>query len=160
MAVFHGHYIDGGFAMPFYKMLLNKPIVLQDIEAVDPELYNSLNWILENDVTDVLDSTNFTVEYDRFGVLQRVELKTGGSQILLSEDNKKEYVRLYVKFRFMQGIERQFNALRKGFTELVSQQLLASFDERELELVIGGLGKIDTEDWKTNTRLKVAILHV
>ena len=28
MAVFHGHHIDGGFAMPFYKMLLNKPINL------------------------------------------------------------------------------------------------------------------------------------
>jgi E3 ubiquitin ligase SMURF1/2 len=32
--------------------------------------------------------------------------------------------------------------------------LLKSFDERELELVIGGLGKIDLEDWKGNTRLK------
>lgn len=46
MAVFHGHYIDGGFSMPFYKMLLNKLIVLDDIEAVDPELHRSLNWML------------------------------------------------------------------------------------------------------------------
>ncbi|KAF2357849.1 HECT domain [Trinorchestia longiramus] len=154
LAVFHGHYIDGGFAMPFYKMLLNKPIVLQDIEAVDPELYNSLNWILCNNITDVLDSTAFTVEHDRFGVLQRKELKPGGSKIYLTEDNKKEYVKLYVNFRFMQGIERQFTALQKGFTELVSQELLAPFDERELELIIGGLGKIDVDDWKANTRLK------
>ena len=28
------------------------------------------------------------------------------------------------------------------------------FDERELELVIGGLGTIDIQDWKQNTRLK------
>ena len=41
-----------------------------------------------------------------------------------------------------------------GFNELVPQPLLKSFDERELELVIGGLGKIDLEDWRTNTRLK------
>ena len=31
---------------------------------------------------------------------------------------------------------------------------MQAFDERELELVIGGLGKIDLQDWKTNTRLK------
>jgi hypothetical protein len=43
---------------------------------------------------------------------------------------------------------------QSGFNELVPQQLLKSFDERELELVIGGLGKIDLEDWRTNTRLK------
>lgn len=35
------------------------------------------------------------------------------------------------------------------------QHLLKPFDERELELIIGGLGKIDIEDWKANTRLKV-----
>jgi hypothetical protein len=54
MAVFHGHNIDGGFAMPFYKMLLNKPINLDDIEGVDPELHSSLQWILSNNIEGVL----------------------------------------------------------------------------------------------------------
>ena len=56
--------------------------------------------------------------------------------------------------RFMQGIEQQFLALQKGFNELIPQHLLKPFDERELELVIGGLGTIDLQDWRTNTRLK------
>ena len=46
LALFHGHYIDGGFTLPFYKMLLNKSITLEDIEAVDPELHRSLCWML------------------------------------------------------------------------------------------------------------------
>ena len=54
----------------------------------------------------------------------------------------------------MQGIEQQFLALQKGFNELIPQHLMKPFDERELELVIGGLGTIDLQDWKTNTRLK------
>lgn len=33
-------------------------------------------------------------------------------------------------------------------------QLLRPFDERELELIIGGLQAIDVQDWKANTRLK------
>jgi E3 ubiquitin ligase SMURF1/2 len=62
--------------------------------------------------------------------------------------------RLYVNYRFMRGIEQQFLALQKGFSELVPSHLLRPFDERELELVIGGLGSIDIADWKQHTRLK------
>ncbi|XP_075230861.1 SMAD specific E3 ubiquitin protein ligase isoform X2 [Lycorma delicatula] len=153
IAVFHGHYIDGGFTTPFYKMLLNKPITLEDIEGVDPELHRSLTWILENDLTGVIDTT-FAVEINSFGVLRVHELKAGGRDIPVTEENKKEYVKLYVNYRFMRGIEQQFLALQKGFTELVPAHLLRPFDEREMELIIGGLGTIDIADWKQNTRLK------
>lgn len=38
----------------------------QDIEAVDPAYYKNLKWMLDNDITDVLDLT-FTAESDFFG---------------------------------------------------------------------------------------------
>lgn len=37
---------------------------------------------------------------------------------------------------------------------MIPQHLLRPYDERELELIIGGLGKIDIIDWKKHTRLK------
>lgn len=46
IAIFHGHYLDGGFTLPFYKQLLQKAITLGDLESVDPELHRSLVWIL------------------------------------------------------------------------------------------------------------------
>lgn len=55
----------------------------------------------------------------------------------MTEDNKKEYVKLYVTYRWCQGIEQQFLALQKGFQEVIPQHHLRPFDERELELVIG-----------------------
>ncbi|XP_014229977.1 E3 ubiquitin-protein ligase SMURF2 isoform X1 [Trichogramma pretiosum] len=153
VAVFHGHHIDGGFTTPFYKMLLNKAITLNDIEGVDPELHRSLTWMLENSIDGVIDAT-FSVEHSSFGALKNHELKPGGKDTTVTEENKKEYVKLYVNYRFMRGIEQQFLALQKGFHELIPPQLLRPFDERELELVIGGLGQIDISDWKQNTRLK------
>ncbi|PIK36977.1 putative E3 ubiquitin-protein ligase SMURF2 [Apostichopus japonicus] len=153
MAIFHGHYIDGGFTMPFYKQLLGKPVSLEDMESVDPDLYNSLHWILKNDITDILENT-FSVEHDSFGHLQCHELKPGGSNVPVSQENKREYVKLYVQWRFLRGIEPQFLALQKGFHELIPSHLLKTFDERELELLINGLGKIDIEDWKSHIRLK------
>ncbi|XP_015687577.1 E3 ubiquitin-protein ligase SMURF1 [Protobothrops mucrosquamatus] len=153
LAVFHGHYINGGFTVPFYKQLLGKPIQLSDLESVDPELHKSLVWILENDITPVLDHT-FCVEHNAFGRILQHELKPNGRNVSVTEENKKEYVRLYVNWRFMRGIEAQFLALQKGFNELIPQHLLKPFDHKELELIIGGLDKIDLNDWKANTRLK------
>ncbi|XP_055917244.1 E3 ubiquitin-protein ligase SMURF2 [Eupeodes corollae] len=153
IAVFHGHCMDGGFTTPFYKQLLNKPITLNDIEGVDPELHRSLTWMLENNINGIIEST-FSVENNSFGVLKVHELKPSGASIAVTEENKREYVKLYVNYRFMRGIEQQFLALQKGFCELIPNQLLRPFDERELELVIGGISSIDVNDWKKNTRLK------
>ena len=50
-------------------MLLNKSISLADIEAVDPNLFTSLHWMLENDITDIIDTT-FSVEHDSFGAIK------------------------------------------------------------------------------------------
>lgn len=153
IAVFHGHCMDGGFTTPFYKQLLNKPITLNDIEGVDPELHRSLTWMLENNISGIIEST-FSVENNSFGVLKVHELKPSGATISVTEENKREYVKLYVNYRFMRGIEQQFLALQKGFCELIPSQLLRPFDEHELELVIGGISSIDVNDWKKNTRLK------
>lgn len=59
-----------------------------------------------------------------------------------------------MQWRFRAGVEKQFIALQKGFHELIPPHLLKMFDEKELELIISGLGKVDVEDWKANTRLK------
>uniref|UniRef100_A0AAZ3SLR6 E3 ubiquitin-protein ligase SMURF1 n=1 Tax=Oncorhynchus tshawytscha TaxID=74940 RepID=A0AAZ3SLR6_ONCTS len=135
LAVFHSHYINGGFTLPFYKQLLGKPIMLQDLETTDPELHKSLVWILENDISSVLDHT-FCVEHSAFGKFLQHELKPNGQNLPVTEDNKKEYVKLYVTWRFMRGIEAQFLALQKGFSQLIPQHLLKPFDHKELEVPV------------------------
>lgn len=45
MAVYHGKLLDAFFIRPFYKMMLEKPIELKDMEAVDVEYYNSLLYV-------------------------------------------------------------------------------------------------------------------
>lgn len=42
--------------------------------------------------------------------------------------------RLYVNYRLLYGIEKQFKAFVKGFTELVPLHLIKMFDEREMEV--------------------------
>lgn len=44
-----------------------------------------------------------------------------------------------------------FCSLITGLTALVPLDMLEVFDEKELELLIGGLSHIDANDWRANT---------
>ena len=96
----------------------------------------------DNDITDVIDET-FTTTEDRFGEMVTVELKPGGADIPVTEENKKEYVSLIVEYRISRRVKEQFDAFMSGFSELIPQGLINVFDERELELLIGGMSEID-----------------
>lgn len=150
LGVFHRRFLDAFFVGALYKMMLHKKVVLQDMEGVDAEFYRSLKWICDNDITDILDLT-FSAEDERFGEIVEVDLKPGGRDIEVTETNKHEYVELISEWKISKRVEEQFKAFINGFNELIPQELVNVFDERELELLIGGLAEIDVEDWKKHT---------
>lgn len=58
---------------------------------------------------------------------------------------------LVTEWRIQKRVEEQFNAFIVGFHELIPPDLVNVFDERELELLIGGIADIDVDDWKKHT---------
>lgn len=52
----------------------------------------------------------------------------------MTNDNKKEYVQLIVEWRIQGRVKDQFSAFLSGFNELIPQELINVFDERELEV--------------------------
>ncbi|KAJ1568509.1 hypothetical protein HK405_001117 [Cladochytrium tenue] len=153
LGIFHRRLLDAFFVPAFYKMIIRKSITLEDMESVDAVQFRSLQWMLDNEIDDVLDLT-FALETDVFGQLVEVELKEGGKDIVVTDDNKREYVRLVTEWRISRCVEEQFRAFQQGFIEIVSQDLISVFDERELELLIGGLAEIDVDDWKKHTNYR------
>ena len=141
-------------------MILKKKVTLSDLESVDAELHRGLTWMLyvslhishfiicakllvrENDITGVIDET-FTTTEERFGELVTIELKPGGADVDVTEDNKKDYVDHIVEYRISKRVKDQFEAFMSGFSELIPHDLITVFDERELELLIGGMSEID-----------------
>lgn len=77
-----------------------------------------------------------------------------GRDIQVTDENKKDYVRLYVNYRFKRGIEEQFKALQKGFNELVPHHLLQPFEEKELEVSF-----LLVETVKSSTNLRSITIH-
>lgn len=96
----------------------------------------------ENDITDILEET-FTVTEERFGEIVNIELRPGGEDIPVTEENKKEYVDAVVEYRISKRVKAQFDSFMEGLLELISRDLLHVFDERELELLIVGMSEID-----------------
>lgn len=59
--------------------------------------------------------------------------------------------RLITEWRIQKRVEEQFKAFLSGFEDLIPAELINVFDERELELLIGGIADIDVDDWKKHT---------
>ncbi|OAV94799.1 hypothetical protein PTTG_01048 [Puccinia triticina 1-1 BBBD Race 1] len=150
LAIFHRRFLDAYFITSFYKMILKKKIALADMESVDAEIFRSLTWMLENDITDVIENS-FSVEDEKFGEVVTIDLKENGRNMPVTEENKKEYIELITQWRIEKRVVEQFRAFLSGFHELIPQELINVFDERELELLIGGMSDIDVDDWIKHT---------
>ncbi|XP_041118290.1 E3 ubiquitin-protein ligase HECW2-like isoform X4 [Polyodon spathula] len=153
LALIHQYLLDAFFTRPFYKGLLRIPCELSDLEYLDEEFHQSLQWMKDNDISDMLDLT-FTVNEEVFGQITERELKPGGANIPVSEKNKKEYIERMVKWRIERGVVQQTESMVRGFYEVVDARLVSVFDARELELVIAGTAEIDLSDWRSNTEYR------
>uniref|UniRef100_A0A6Q2ZGI8 E3 ubiquitin-protein ligase n=1 Tax=Esox lucius TaxID=8010 RepID=A0A6Q2ZGI8_ESOLU len=151
MALFHGKFIDTGFSLPFYKRILNKPLALKDLESIDPEFYNSLIWIKDNNLEECGLEMYFSVDKEILGEVTTHELKPDGGNVLVTEENKEEYIRLVAEWRLSRGVEEQTQAFLEGFNEVLPQQYLQYFDAKELEVMLCGMQEIDLVDWQRHT---------
>ncbi|CAO3595638.1 unnamed protein product [Absidia cylindrospora] len=149
-AIYDGRLLDAYFTRSFYKHILNRSVDYRDVEAVDPEYYKSLVWMLDNDITDIIDLT-FSMEMDDFGTTRVIDLKPGGRDLPVTEQNKHEYVNLVTAQKLTIAIKDQINAFLQGFHDIIPASLIQIFNEQELELLISGLPDIDLDDWKNNT---------
>lgn len=151
-AIYDGRLLDAYFTRSFYKHILGKPVDYRDLEAVDPEYFKSLVWMLKNDITDVLDLT-FSVDNEEFGETQVIDLKPNGREIPVTDENKMEYIKLITEQRLTASIRKQIDAFLDGFHDIIPSSLIRIFSETELELLISGLPDIDVDEWRNNTEL-------
>eukprot|EP00923_Selenidium_pygospionis_P036194 GHVN01063509.1.p1 GENE.GHVN01063509.1~~GHVN01063509.1.p1 ORF type:complete len:2691 (+),score=181.71 GHVN01063509.1:353-8425(+) len=149
-AIYEGNILDCHFTRAFYKHILGKAIDYRDMESTDNGFYKSLLWMLENDITDVLDLA-FVYERKTFGNTEAIELKENGCNIAVTEQNKFDYVCLTAEMRLSTMIRPQIDSFLQGFEEIIPREQLQLFDEQELELLISGLPEINVDDWRNNT---------
>eukprot|EP01028_Stygiella_incarcerata_P001886 TRINITY_DN1350_c0_g2_i3.p1 TRINITY_DN1350_c0_g2~~TRINITY_DN1350_c0_g2_i3.p1 ORF type:complete len:393 (+),score=99.73 TRINITY_DN1350_c0_g2_i3:1520-2698(+) len=152
-ALFDGVLIPVHLVRSLYKHLLCVDVRLEDLQAIDTRLHDSLEFMLKNSIDGVFFET-FSVSYDEFGVMKTVDLVPGGRDIDVTEKNKEEYVAKYVRWRLFERVREPVEALRKGFLSVVPAALVSVFDCSELELMMCGVENFDVDDWKAHTEYR------
>ena len=90
-------------------------------------------------------------QVQEFGLSEIRDLIPNGRHIAVTEENKKEYVKLVCQMKMTGAIRKQIDSFLEGFYEIIPKRLISIFDEQELELLISGLPNIDLDDLKANT---------
>ncbi|XP_072102563.1 E3 ubiquitin-protein ligase HUWE1 isoform X5 [Mobula birostris] len=150
-AVYDNRLLECYFTRSFYKHILGKSVRYTDMESEDYHFYQGLVYLLENDVSTLGYELTFSTEVQEFGVCEVRDLKPNGTHVVVTEENKKEYVHLVCQMKMTGAIRKQLAAFLEGFYEIIPKRLISIFTEQELELLISGLPTIDIDDLKANT---------
>jgi len=155
LAMYNSVILDLHLPSVIYKKLGGKKGNFEDLKEFKPTVWNGLNELLNytgNDMEDVFMQP-FQVSYtDLFGSTITVDLKEGGANLMVNQDNKKEYVDLYADFLINKTVEQQFLAFQRGFDLVTSESPIHMlFTPRELEMLICGEKEFDFNELENST---------
>lgn len=142
--------IDVHLAQPFLKSLLNRRLLINDLEKIDNQIYNSLKWISSNDNVEDLD-LYFVVDVEKsLGVKETIELVKNGRNIKVTDENKNFFIELMADYYILSSVDAQVTAFKKGFYSIIPPHHMRMFTPNELDLLISGTNFIDVEDMRQN----------
>jgi hypothetical protein len=149
-ALFDGMALSAHLTRSLYMNILRAPITLEDMQIIDKEEYNSLVWMRENDITDVIYES-FSVVQDHLGEQVEVEMIPGGKDKEVTNQNKEEYIQMKIQFMAYECKKDQIDRFLAGFWEVIPVDLIRVFTCSELEQMMCGTPKIDMADWQSHT---------
>jgi len=150
-AIYDNKLLECYFTRSFYKHILAKLVKHQDMESEDYEFYKGLDFLLENKVSDLGYDLTFSTEIQEFGVTEVRDLIPDGRNVIVTDQNKADYIRLVCQMKMTGAIRKQLAAFLEGFYDIIPRRLIAIFNEQELELLLSGLPDINIDDLKANS---------
>ena len=141
LAVYNSEILDITFPPFIYKKLLAfdssvygnieakvglvNSLSLFDLKFIMPDLASSLQNLLdyEGDVQEDF-MMKFVVSFNEFDIIKTVQLKENGENIDLTNENRKEFVDLYVDLLLNKSIYEKFRAFYYGFHSVCSSNAI------------------------------------
>ncbi|XP_039958082.1 uncharacterized protein LOC120773217 isoform X2 [Bactrocera tryoni] len=172
-AVMDSRMLDLPFSIPFYRWLLNEEhsVGLSELAWVAPEVQATLvrlqdvvherERILADPNLDAMEKTDKIDSLDLDGCpitdlgldfvlpgYANIELCRGGRDTPVTIHNLHQYISLVTYWFLVEGVQKQFEALREGFDSVFSTQRLRMFYPEELENVFCGSGATNYQRWE------------
>jgi ubiquitin-protein ligase E3 A len=153
LAIYNGIILDLHFPEVVYKKLMGHKPTLRDLQNTKPDLARGLVQLL-NFTGNVAETylRHFTYTYEAYGEEKSVELKPGGGEIELTNDNREEYVQLTIDYLLTKSIAKQYKAFSEGFLNVCEGDPLKMFRYEELQLLVCGSPNLDFKQLEEVTR--------
>lgn len=152
-ALYEGILLDYSFSHVFVQKLLGRYCFLDELSALDPELYRNLLYVKSygGDITEL--SLDFTIIEEWLGKRHVIELKSGGKDISVTNENKLQYIHAVADYKLNRQMLPLSTAFYRGVTDLISPSWLKLFNASEVnQLLSGGNHDIEVDDLRKNTR--------
>lgn len=147
LAIYNNIILDVHFPMVVYRKLMGRKGTFHDLHEWNPILAKGLEELLsyeDDDMEEIFLQTFRIIYQDVFDTILSHDLKEGGNQILVNQDNKQEFVDLYADFLLNKSVEKQFRAFRRGFQMVTDDSPLKMlFRPEEIELLVCGSKNFD-----------------
>ena len=133
------------FAPHFAKYLLGAPRTMDDLASLDPELRRSLALVLRHD-GDVEDlCLDWTAREERFGAVETHELRPGGADRVVTNDDRLAYVHAVADFHLNRRRGAADAAFARGLARIVQPGWLRLFSPPELSQLVSGAEEADVD---------------
>jgi ubiquitin-protein ligase E3 C len=151
--VYEGILIDASFASFFLQKWIGKMSYLDDLQALDKDLYYGL--LKLKDYTGDVEqdfALDFTITESSASGTTTVNLIPKGSETSVTRTNRLQYIHLVCHYKLNVRYRKQADAFVRGLAAVLNPRWLAMFSTSELQALIGGNPvPIDVKDLKNNT---------
>lgn len=135
------------------KLLNYTNALLKELKPIDPELYKSLIWMKDNNITDIIDET-FTVlipnpsATSSKDAMISIALCPNGDNIPVTETNKIQYLYLILLYKFKYSIQEFIESFLSSFHLMIPLDLIKEFQltNQEFYLIVNGKRTINIEE--------------
>ncbi|XP_042209377.1 probable E3 ubiquitin-protein ligase HECTD2 [Homarus americanus] len=162
LAVYNSIILDVHFPAICYRKLLSPPVVpayehlavgiakapgLDDLSEIMPEVAHGLRELLkyEGDVEEDM-CLSFQVSLEEFGQPRTFNLKENGESLPVTNENREEFVKLYLDWILNTAIYEQFRAFYLGFHTVCASNALIMLRPEEVELLVCGSPTLDLNE--------------
>ena len=170
--IYESQLVDLPFAQFFLSKLLGKKNKFDDLQSFDRTLYKNM-LLLKNYQGNVEDfGLTFTIANEgthalyspfnchsqilfffflAFGETKIYPLVKHGEDILVTKENRLDYIFAVANYRLNHQIRKQSKSFLEGFQQLIPLIWVRMFNEKELQWLISGYGdNFDVEEFKRN----------
>ncbi|XP_064101455.1 probable E3 ubiquitin-protein ligase HECTD2 [Macrobrachium nipponense] len=159
LAVYNSIILDVRFPSICFRKLLSPPVVpayehiavgiaklvtLEDLSEIMPEVAHGLMELLkyEGDVEQDM-CLSFQVSLEEYGQPKTFNLKENGETLPVTNENREEFVRLYLDWILNTAIYEKFRAFYLGFHTVCASNALIMLRPEEVEMLVCGSPTLD-----------------